>query len=81
MFRRSGHCLCAFLGLRSTNSEWSDQSEGPGTALSGVNFFHWRSSRAIGSFARHSRPGVGPLACVNLSHRTDVTRPERKQNP
>jgi uncharacterized protein (TIGR02118 family) len=53
MFRRSGHCLYAFLGLRSTNSEWSDQSDRAwdhvGAALSGVNFFHWRSSRAIGS--------------------------------
>jgi hypothetical protein len=33
MFRRSGHCPYAFLGLRSTNSEWSDQSDGLGTRL------------------------------------------------
>jgi uncharacterized protein (TIGR02118 family) len=31
MFRRSGHCLYRFLGLRSTNSEWSAQSDGLGT--------------------------------------------------
>ena len=52
MFRRSGHCLYPFLEIRSTNSEWSDQSDGPGIrlgALSGVNFFHWRSNCAIGS--------------------------------
>ncbi len=44
MFRRSGHCFYAFLGLRSTNSEWSDQSVGLGpgwVALRGVTFFRW----------------------------------------
>jgi hypothetical protein len=51
MFRRSGHCPCAFLGIGSTNSEWSDQSNGLGSRLGRncISFFHWRSSRAIGS--------------------------------
>jgi hypothetical protein len=52
MFRRSGHCLYAFLEIRSTNSERSDQSDRLGIRLGtlpGVNFFHWRSNRAIGS--------------------------------
>jgi hypothetical protein len=75
MFRRSGHCPYAFLGLRSTNSEWSDQSDGLGTRL-GVNFFHWRSSRAVGSSPDILvQVWVRSLAS-NLSHRTDVTRRE-----
>jgi len=40
---------------------------GPGWgALSGVNFFHWRSSRSVGSSPGILVQGLGPLAYVKL---------------
>ena len=67
MFRRSGHCRNPFLELRSTSSEWSDQSGGPGITLGRsvrCQFLPLAMQRRR-KFARHSRPGLGPPACVN----------------
>ena len=78
------YCLCPLLGRRSTNSEWSDQSDGLGTTLG-------RSVRCqLPPLAKqlHHRSWADILVQVlvrslasTLSHWTGVTRPERKQNP
>ena len=66
---------------RTVNGATNRTGLGPGWgALSGINFFHWRSSRAIGSSPDILiRIWVRSLAST-LSHRTDVIRPERKLN-